>query len=508
MPEHLRALVVVLVIASAVFVVAQRASADIVPISTLKRWRNLWFVLTLALFLAHSYWIFALILVGAGLLVVQREVHVMGLYFALLFVAPPVLVQLPGFGVVNFIIALDHYRLLALGLLLPAALSLAARRTTVRLGQSPVDWWLLGFLALVSFLQFRHGNVTAAARGVVGAWLDIFLPYYVASRSIRDLEGFRHAALGFVLGGLLMSAMALFEMLRNWKLYTAVLGALGLNPNHFGGYLARAGLLRPNVTVGNSIVVGYVIVVAFGLYCFLKPWVARSWLWWAGLAALAVGVLASLARGPWVGLAFLIMAYLLTGPSPVSRMVKMVGAAVVAFFALRQFESGRLFLDMLPFVGQVDAGNVDYRSDLLTNAMIVIGRYPFFGSMHYLQEPELRAMIQGDGIIDIVNSYIAVALDYGLVGLALFAGVFLTSLLQLRRARRTLKAVHPEADLLARVLLVTLSAVLLIIFTVSSITAIPVVYWCFAGLCAAYALMVRSAALDPSGLTSPVPSTR
>ncbi|MGE8385220.1 MAG: O-antigen ligase domain-containing protein, partial [Pseudomonas putida] len=48
-----------------------------------------------------------------------------------------------------------------------------------------------------------------------------------------------------------------------------------------------------------------------------------------------------------------------------------------------------------------------------------------------------------------------------------------------------------ERRQLGRVLLATLIGILVIIFTVSSITFIPVVYWSIAGLGVAYIQMVR-----------------
>jgi hypothetical protein len=48
-----------------------------------------------------------------------------------------------------------------------------------------------------------------------------------------------------------------------------------------------------------------------------------------------------------------------------------------------------------------------------------------------------------------------------------------------------------EEYLLGRALLATLLAILLIIFSVSSIAIIPIVYWSVAGLSVAYAQMVR-----------------
>ncbi|TNF57183.1 MAG: O-antigen ligase domain-containing protein, partial [Burkholderiales bacterium] len=95
MPEHLRALVVILVIATAVFHVARPVAVQVVPAETFARWRMAWFGLTLALFLSHNFWVYALLLVVWVRYLASREQHVVGLFLILLFVAPPSTVNIP-----------------------------------------------------------------------------------------------------------------------------------------------------------------------------------------------------------------------------------------------------------------------------------------------------------------------------------------------------------------------------------------------------------------------------
>jgi len=98
----------------------------------------------------------------------------------------------------------------------------------------------------------------------------------------------------------------------------------------------------------------------------------------------------------------------------------------------------------------------------------------------------MQSMIQGEGIVDVVNTYLGVALETGLVGLTLFTAFFVTILQSLRRAIRRFPPHHEEARTLGRALLATLCGILVIIFTVSSISIIPVVYWSVAGIAVAY----------------------
>lgn len=500
MPEHIRALMVVLVLGGSVFLFARSAFEQLVTAATYSRWRNLWLLMTLALFLAHSFWVYAVLVAVYALATTRRESHLIGLYFLLLFVAPPARVEVPGMGLINHLFVVDQYRLLALVLLLPSAIALFQRVSTMKLGRSPVDWMVLGYFVLISLLAFREANLTSGLRNIVTNGIDVLLPYYVVSRSLKDMDGFKAALSGFMLAAMVLSAVAMFEVLRSWKLYAAVLGALGLNPSEFGGYLLRAGLLRPTATVGNSIVLGYVVMVGLGFALFLKQFVSSTRLQWLGIGVLILGVVASLSRGPWVGAIFMLLIFFAIGPRAIKQLLRISLVGVVVGFSLSLFPLGQTLLEMMPFLGNVDEGNVEYRANLLTQALPVIQRNLWFGSVDYLESPELLLMMQGEGIIDLVNSYIAVALEFGLVGLGLFAGVFLLALKEVKQALRRAASHGAAAEVLGRALFATLSAVMLVIYTVSGITAVPVVYWSVAGLCVAYA---RLMAEPPPASTAP-----
>ena len=497
MAEHLRALLVLLFLGVGYFYATRGVLPQLVGEETFKRWRTLWLVATVVLFLSHSILLYFLILGAILLAYRRREAQVMGLYFVLLFVAPPAPAEIPGLGIIDHLWVVHHYRLLAVVLLLPAALSLLQRGNTARLGSSPVDWMVLGYLSLMSLLAFREASVTSGFRTVFSLWVDIFLPYYVASRSIRSEEGLKQAMAGYLIAAMLLSLVAIFEVLRNWRLYTAVLGALGLNEGIFGGYLMRSGLLRPGASVGNSIVLGYVLVVALGFFLYLREFVSKPLHRLLGMSLLCAGILASLSRGPWVGSLFLVVMFILVGPQSFKRLGGLGLGAVAFYLLLSLIPSGQLLIDMLPVVGTTEQGNVEYRANLLTAALPVIERHLLIGSHDFLDAPELQVMIQGEGIIDVVNAYVGVALYSGLLGLTLFLGAFLCALQQLRKGLRIARQFGSRTAVLGRALFATVSAIMLIIYTVSGISAIPVVYWSVLGLSVAYAALMIERARKP-----------
>src|SRR5262249_4057421 len=87
------------------------------------------------------------------------------------------------------------------------------------------------------------------------------------------------------------------------------------------------------------------------------------------------------------------------------------------------------------------------------------------------------------GLMDIVNTYLEIAMKSGLVGLGLFVVFFASIILRLRRVLKfpSIKDVNFIAAVRASIAI--LIGMLVTIATASSIDFIPYVYWSFAGLC-------------------------
>ena len=108
---------------------------------------------------------------------------------------------------------------------------------------------------------------------------------------------------------------------------------------------------------------------------------------------------------------------------------------------------------------------------------------------------ELRA----GNLIDIVNTYLLVALRYGYVGLALFCAVFAAALWAVITALRRQPAEDTERFAQGQAILGMLFAVLVTIATVSDISFIPILWWSAAGLAIGYGhLVAREAQPEPS----------
>lgn len=427
----------------------------------------------------------------------RRETNPPALYFFILFALPAATIPIPGMGLINYFFALSHARTLALFILLPAFFALIRQNGTLAFGRTEPDKVLAAYILLTTLLYLRETSVTDTLRQAFYLFIDVFLPYFVVGRSLKNLQAFRDALLSFVLAIMVVALFAVFETAKHWLLYQPLLGALGLEG--ILDYLARDGHLRAIVTAGQPIALGYLMVVGMGLYLFLQRSIRQNLIRRLGMALLVAGLIAPLSRGPWVGAAALLVIFIATGRSAITRLMGLALAAMLALSLIAVLPGGEKIINLLPFIGSTEKQNITYREDLLNNSIIVIERNPWFGSVDYLKTPEMEAMRQGQGIIDVVNTYIGVALETGYVGLGLFVAFFALTLLGLYRAMRSIRDKNSEERLLGRALLATLLSILLMIFTVSSITIIPIVYWSVAGLGVAYAQMVRKRATGHSG---------
>jgi O-antigen ligase len=181
--------------------------------------------------------------------------------------------------------------------------------------------------------------------------------------------------------------------------------------------------------------------------------------------------------------------YIWSGPNRLGNFSKFTLGSVVGLIVLSMTGFGQRLISMLPFVGSSDsheASTVDYRIRLLDQAQILFQKNPLFGLPNYRETPEMEVMRQGQGIIDVVNSYVDIGLSYGIVGLGLFLFIFLGLFFTTVKKVRALPSEQEDLINTGRSLYAILGAILFIIFTVSSINYIPVFYWLFAGLCSAY----------------------
>jgi len=485
MPLQIRAFLVVIFIAVFCFAIVAQPAKKIIPSADFRRWRNLWLSITSMAFLVGNFWLFMLFSTFFIVFHLRQETTKPALYWLLLCVVPPSVHSIPGFGIINRLFGLSMPVLLSFMILIPLLLFSSKEKKQLKIKTIAPDYLVVLFFLVTSALSFRGVNVTVGLRFSFIQILGFLLPYLAFSRKILNFDDIKRTMFAFLLPLFVFGIIGSFEALKQWKLYYLP----GITENVF--YLGRAGFLRASVTTGGPIVFGYIMMIGIG---FLIPLASRyltRMQSYMAFGALGIGLLSALSRGPWVGTVFLIIIYISTGRNAAKKIVAMgfAGVMLIPFLALTPFWDK--FVNLIPFLGTTEKGNIDYRERLFEQSSIVIQRNPLFGSTNYLSTPEMQSLIQGQGIIDIVNTYIRITLNYGFVGLFLFVSFFIVVLINLRLAYKALPAENSEMKQVGRALFATLCAVLLTIATVSSVSFIPYLYWTLAGLAVAYIRVAR-----------------
>lgn len=487
MPEYLRSLMVVLTLSIAALIMLRKPlTAGLIDSSDYRLRASLWVTLTVAAFVAHSFWLFVLIATVLVLIVGIADSNRIALYAFVVLAVPSFRANIEGFAGINRFIDLDYLRLLAVFLLLPIALKLVFRADRARLFKLPADKYLLAYLGLQLAITSQITSNTDLLRTTVTFAIDVWLPYYVFSRGLDSPSRMREVFAAFTAGCSVLAVIALFEVLKGWLLYSSLPATLGLRWS-YGGYMYRDAALRAVATSGHSIYLGYVLAVAMGLHLSLRSFYASRRAWVAVLVLLALGVAVTLARGPWIGAAAVLLISLTLEPKSKAVYGRVALAAVVLVPILMATPIGARIQSFLPFVGQYDAGSVDYRQQLFLVSWDVLMMNPILGSPFYLSTPEMETMRQGEGIIDMVNTYLGVALATGVVGLLLFMGVFASSAWQIWLALKRSLDKDGEEHRMGRSLLATTAGIAVTIATVGNENPVGLVFWCVAGACAAYA---------------------
>ncbi len=496
MTEEIRALIFIFAIVTGPIYLFLRFSSSQNLKKETKGWIIVWCCTTVLAFLSPNFWIYAAFLfVGLNYYAGPNPIQRICLFFVLLPSLPAATIAIPGFGLINYLFSIGHHHVLILSLLVPLILK---KSNGITINRS-VNFMLLLYFALLFIVFLRDQTITEVLRNSTVLVITMLIPFFAISKTVKTLEDFKKIMFAILFGILVQATIGIAETLKSWHLYNGVVLSLGVDWG-FGGYLGRNNLLRASGALGHPIALGYICVIGLAMIMQFYDKKKRSAvkLYWLFVAILTGGLVATLSRGPWVGAALAILAYILSGQKALNKLVKLGMAGLVALVILSATPTGQSFIDLIPFVSSDEeshaASTISYRQRLMEQSWIVIKRNPIFGTADFLDTPEMESMRQGEGIIDIVNTYLSVALETGLVGLSIFLSIFLIPLARLYKMLPKLKGNIELNDWLIknRVLMAMIVGVMFTIFTASSIGVIPIYYWSMLGLACAFVKAART----------------
>jgi hypothetical protein len=501
MLSSIKALIVVLTIATVIFYLARPIALLFMSEGDFSRRRLVWFLLTAVSFVSPNFWLYVLVAVPLFLWAARNDSNPIALYLLMLHVIPRVGVIIPILGN-NGLFPLDNYRLLALFVLLPA---------TIRYRKNPegpardvfgaMDILLIAFGVLQVTLytppDLPHHFVipdspsNALRRGVL-FFLDAYLLYYAVSRICQSRQKMMDAAASFCLACAVMAAVAIFEGAKGWLLYVDIAGRWGSEPNA-AFYLTRGGSLRAQASAGHSIALGNLLAVAFGLWLYLGSHVRNRIRRIGVMLVLWGGLFAAYSRGAWLGAATAYFIFIAAGPRARSRVVKGAGLALAIAGLVAVSPIGDRIIEMLPVMGKpVDM----YRYRLAERGWEVVLAHPYFGDQ--FPWPEMEDLRQGEGIIDIVDTYLGVALNYGFIGLFFFLSFILLGMT--RAYVRARELFHSDRDLalFGASLVACVVGTLIMIDSNSFNLGVEKMFYVLAGLTTAYTRLTGSPQQRPT----------
>jgi O-antigen ligase/polysaccharide polymerase Wzy-like membrane protein len=509
MPASFKALIVVLTIASVTFRLAKPVALKFSSAGDFSRRRNVWFVLTIVGFISPNFWLFALVAVPLLFSAGRKDTNPVAFYLLLLHVIPAIGIDIPVVGI-KHLFQLDIYRLLSFCVLIPTTWrhwrSKDAAAATSGFGVMDVLLLAYGALTIVLYVPYDPpGHVllpdsfTNTLRRAFLFFADAYVLYFVVSRTCSSRGAIVEALAAFCLSCALIAPVAVFESLKGWLLYTEL--PWSSSPG-MGVYLMRGAALRAQVSAGHSLALGYILAIAFGFWLYLKSHVTSARTRVAVVLLYWLGLLAAYSRGPWVGAVTIYLVFVALGPRALSGLFKATALMTIIFGAILASPLGDRIISVLPFMGgSVDVGSVIYRQRLAERSWELITERPFFGDQLAFQKMEdLR---QGQGIIDLVNTYAGIALYYGLVGLFLFIAFIMIALSRTRKLAKRVARSDPDLALLGVSLVACIVGTLVMIAGCSLIFAYEKMFYVLGGLAAAYVRLGQVPQLQPAAASGP-----
>jgi O-antigen ligase len=459
-----KAFIVVVAIAVPAFWGLRMAFASALPRGVWLRWGIAFLASTFAAFMIPNYWVSLVIFGLIAVVAASADRFALPIYALLLFAFPAVGVLVPGFfGINNFLLLYTH-NVLAIVLLIPMFALTAASRARSNKGRLADIAFTLYFL-LVAALAFRDTTWTDGLRQLTTIMLAMVPQYIVFSRTRWTIPRLRLFSAALVSSLAINAAIACAEVVLNWPLYLSPLTSWNV---YFSTFLTmRGGFLRAAGSTLSPIGLGMFIIVALALIPALLH-ASRRWLALGPAGVLVAGLLATFSRGPWIGAGIALGFHALVSARPIANLARLGILGVMTMFALLLTPYGDALIGLLPGVANtVDQSTIDYRTELWERGWAVVMQRPLFGTELFMESPELAPLRQGQGIIDIVNGYLHVALDSGLVGMTLYIGIALSAMFALWRSIRPARAIDPELALYAQSYLSGYAAMMIVIATAS-----------------------------------------
>ncbi len=401
-----------------------------------KSWYFVWMCITCLAFLLHNFYLIVGFLVLLKLFWVKNDLDKSILLFLFLLPCLPTVQSywLPIDAI--HILFTDYREALILILIFPLLPKLVR--------QSSIDsrniifylplLYLIGFDVFamldseINLTQSKRAAIientwTNQIRGLVTVLIFKYLPFYAAAVWCTSTRKVMKAMHAIASSGIILLVLAVPSALLGWDIYH------GLN---LGGNLPDAPLYERGLFIRIKLTSVHPII--FGKLAFLTLSCLLGLLMIKGIRiklfifALLITVPAIFltgSRSAYIGTLIVVIGYFYFSMRQQSRKLTAFASIIlVAIIAVPYaLETGSV--EATDFSAVDSEGTFDYRKRLLLAGMAVIPDNPFFGNPDFINEPEFLALRQGEGIIDTLNKWLIMSVEYGLIYTLLFLIFFI-----------------------------------------------------------------------------------
>jgi len=441
-------------------------------------------IFAVALIIGNQYLMFVMYAAISLYLAKKEPDNIIYYYLVMLSAFPISIVWVIGVPGIDTLIVLNHSRVLILCLFLPVFFRdiSSGKSFFDNVGSTTglIDRLIFMFIILKIILYFRDFNFSSSIRSTIHILIDVWIPYYVISRHLKNIN---IVLVVLLYSSVVISVLAIIESVLYLRVYDYITSVMG------GGYgfrYFRGGALRVYASMGSPLTLGFFLAVNLLIALRVRALIkCPAYVPWVLAFVILLGIEASGSRSPlatsMVGI--LILFWWSFGRIFVKN-TSIVVLAVFIIFSYWLFQYGVEWL--VSFDSEGKDGNFYYRYELLLNSEDAIKNNFWFGSSDFWSNPMLLNSMQGEGIIDITNTFLAEILASGFVALFLYLAIWIQCL-------RGLYNVNGSKDIAALLMAMCITTMLML-FISSPILTIPNYYWLLIALVSGF---IRSNTVTP-----------
>ncbi len=389
-------------------------------------------------------------------------------FFILTFAAAPEYIEYqmsaPG---ISELLYLTPFKVAIFTLLLPVLIK-NAQNKKLKVNFNLLDIIIVFFVLYISLMSLRGSNLTSGLRLTVDNIIVYLIPYFAISRTMLTYKKVEKFLFCLFIAGLIMTAIGIVSSSLKWEFYKLhkEFNIFSIPEFRFG-FMRVAGILEGPGGLGIIVAITY-ISVEFIKKRFRLPF----WKIWALRAGLTLGLICAGIRGAMLATMFMFIVYIfVSSKNSAVRYLMIFGAllAIAAYFLIG--------IDFNKSVQNVEnIGTFYYRYNLIVASIKQISENIIFGDIYYVRSGNFDHLIQGQGIIDIVNYYLQITLEYGIIGLSMFVMMYSLAIISIYKYLSFVKRRKPirfeHRITLCSVLIAVIMGYLLFIGTISSVSLI------------------------------------